>query len=387
MSHTSRRLPCAVRATVTAVLATAAFAAPAFAAPATAAPVRAGHEPEAAVFVQNDRVAGNQVVAYSRDADGSLHRRTVYNTGGKGGVLAGSVVDYLASQGSLTYDSRAKLLYAVNAGSNTLTVFSVEGTRLHRKQVIGSGGTFPVSVAAYRDRVYVLNARKGGSIQGYRLEKDGLHRVPAWNRALHLNTAAAPEFTHTPAQVAFTPDGSQLVVTTKLGGNSIEVFPLDRDGGPAAEPFVNSKAGSQPFGLTFDAAGRLVVVDGVENTVLTFRLHHDGDAALVDAVPTGEQASCWVVRRNSDLYVSNAGSNTLSRFRQTRDATLDARGNTATGAGPVDLSVTPGGHYLYVQTGGAGEVDGFRVDRDGALTRIGTTKVPDGLGGEGIVTT
>ena len=41
--------------------------------------------------------------------------------------------------------------------------------------------------------------------------------------------------------------------------------------------------------------------------------------------------------------------------------TLTALGNTATDPGTVDAAATPNGHYLYVQTGANGIVDGFRV--------------------------
>src|SRR5579862_3779698 len=57
------------------------------------------------VFVQTDNTAGNSVVAYHRRADGSLRQAGSYPTGGLGGQLAGSVVDHLASQGSLSYDA------------------------------------------------------------------------------------------------------------------------------------------------------------------------------------------------------------------------------------------------------------------------------------------
>ncbi len=51
------------------------------------------------VFVQTDNTSGNQVVAYDRAADGALTWNHTYATGGLGGVLTGSVVDHLASQG------------------------------------------------------------------------------------------------------------------------------------------------------------------------------------------------------------------------------------------------------------------------------------------------
>jgi len=41
---------------------------------------------------------------------------------GLGGILAGSVVDHLASQGSLSYDPWGSLLFAVNAGSDTVVL-------------------------------------------------------------------------------------------------------------------------------------------------------------------------------------------------------------------------------------------------------------------------
>ena len=61
--------------------------------------------------------------------DGSLKQAGSYRTGGLGGVLDGSVVDHLASQGSLQLDREHGLLYAVNAGSDTITVFGVDGDR------------------------------------------------------------------------------------------------------------------------------------------------------------------------------------------------------------------------------------------------------------------
>ncbi|MGY4924730.1 hypothetical protein [Streptomyces sp. 900105755] len=164
-----------------------------------------------AVFVQTDGVNGNAVVACSRSADGELRQSGVYRTGGLGGVLDGSAVDHLASQGALTYDRAHGLLYAVNAGSDTVTVFAVHGDRLVRRQVVPSGGDFPVGVAVHGDPVYVLNALGGVSVQGFRNVRGSLVKVDAWHRSLVLDPTATPQFTHTPGQVAFTPDGRALV--------------------------------------------------------------------------------------------------------------------------------------------------------------------------------
>ena len=208
------RIPIRVTAAAAAVAAVATAASPAFASassPASAGP--ADH----AVFVQTDNTAGNRVVAYDRKADGTLIPAGSYATGDRGGILAGSVVDHTASQGSLTYDPRHGLLYAVNAGSDTISVFAVRGDRLALREVLGSGGVFPVSVAVHGDLVYVLNALNGGSVQGYRVLGRFLVRIPGSRRALGLDPNATPQFTTTPGQVAFTPDGSQLVVRLQRG--------------------------------------------------------------------------------------------------------------------------------------------------------------------------
>jgi len=339
----------------------------------------------APVFVQSDNTAGNTVVAYDRSADGSLHQAGVYQTGGDGGVLTGSVVDHLASQGSLAYDRAHGLLYAVNAGSDTVTVFGVHGDRLTRRQVIGSGGTFPVSIAVHGSVLYVLNARDGGSVQGYVRVGDTLVRVPAWHRSLDLDATQTPEFTHTPGQVAFTPDGRHLIVTTKGNGSNIDVFAVSAFGGLSAAAVVNADPGAVPFAVSFDAGGHLAVAEAGTNSVATFTVNGDGTLTLVDREGTGQAATCWIVGSGSTLYASNAGSASLSGYHDGGDGTLTALGNTATDAGTVDAAASSDGRYLYVQAGANGIVDGYRIGSDGTLTATGSVTVPGAAGGEGIV--
>jgi DNA-binding beta-propeller fold protein YncE len=336
-----------------------------------------------ALFVQTDNPAGNAVVAYDRGADGSLRPAATYPTGGLGGVLDGSVVDHLASQGSLTYDRASGLLYAVNAGSDTVTVFAVDGDRLIRRQVVPSSGDFPVSVAARDHVVYVLNARGGGSLQGYVRVGERLLPIPAWHRRLGLDPAATPEFTHTPGQVTFTPDGRRLLVTTKANGNAVDVFALDRFGGPAARPATTVLPDAVPFALTFDPRGNVALSEAGPNAVATFGLDARGALTPIAQAPTGQAATCWITAANGRLYLSNAGSGTVSVF----DAALAPVGLTATRGGTVDSAATPDGRFLYIQTGAAGGVDAFRVAADGTLAPAGSVTVPGAAGGEGIAAT
>jgi 6-phosphogluconolactonase (cycloisomerase 2 family) len=340
------------------------------------------------VFVQTDNTAGNRVVAYRRAADGTLSPAGSYATGGRGGILDGSVVDHTASQGSLGYDPRHGLIYAVNAGSNTISVFAVHGDRLALRQVLSSGGTFPVSVTVHGDAVYVLNALNGGSVQGYRvLGSAALVPLPGSHRALGLDPHATPQFTTTPGQVAFTPDGSQLVVTTKGNGNDIDVFGVGPGGRLSATPAVNSEPGTVPFAISFDQFGHLVIAEAGTNAVSTFRLAANGTVSLLDREATGQAATCWVLPVGSFLYASNAGSPSESRIASSPSGQLSLLGNTATGPGAVDAATAAGngGRFLYVQTGGNGGVDEFSVAANGDLTKIGAVTVPGAVGGEGIV--
>jgi hypothetical protein len=255
---------------------------------ANAAPPTGLHPAGGAVFVQTDNTAGNTIAAFERTASGSLIAAGSYATGGVGAALQGSVVDHTASEGSLAYSEGS--LFAVNAGSNTITSFAVVGDHLIRRQVISSGGTFPVSIAARGDLLYVLNARGGGSVQGY-LDAGGyLVRIPSWNRALGFNPNPTPEFTSTPAQIGFTPNGSKLVVTTKGDSSSIDVFGVGPFGLSPA-PTVTSVPGAVPFGFTFDRGGHLVITEAGPNAVATFAIQPNGTATQLAVLPTGQQAT------------------------------------------------------------------------------------------------
>ena len=356
------------------------------AAPASAAePNKNVRGADHVVFVQTDDPTGNHVVAYDRHSDGTLSFAHTYATGGVGGVLTGSVVDHLASQGSLAYDSRHALLYVVNAGSDSVSVFSVSGDRLRLRQVASSGGTFPVSIAIHGDALYVLNARDGGSVQGFVTAGGHLFPVSGWHRELGLDPTLTPEFTHTPGQVAVSPNGRWLVVTTKGNGSAIDVFGLNRFGRPSAAPTVNVEPDAVPFAVSFDQRGTLAVAEAGTNAVQTFRVGPNGSLTSVATVGTGQAATCWIVRDGSLLFLSNAGSASVTGVRSDHAGSLTLLGQTTTNAGTVDAAVSSGGRFLYVQTGAAGTVDAFAVHADGSLTAAGSVVVPDAAGAEGIV--
>jgi 6-phosphogluconolactonase (cycloisomerase 2 family) len=337
-----------------------------------------------AVFVQTDNVKGNQVVVYDRSAEGKLAQTGVYNTGGLGGALEGSEVDHLASQGSLALDRQNGLLYAVNAGSNSVSVFAVFGDKLALRQVISSGGTFPVSIAVHNGIVYVLNGLEGGSVQGFDVSGGRLVAIPGSDRALGLGSES-PQFTHSPGTVVFSPEGTQLIVTTKANGDDVDVFSVAPGGTLSGAPVVNPLPGTVPFAVTFDRQGHLVLAESA-GALAVFQLREDGNIEQLDAVASEQVATCWVVEARGQLYTSNPGSASLSTFGSSHGGQLlTLLGDTKTDGGTVDATATNDGQFLYVQTGAAGIVDEFSVAPKGELTEIGSIAVPGAQGGEGIV--
>ena len=349
-----------------------------------AAPAFANSAP-GAVFVQSDNLTGNTIVAYQRAANGTLSQQGVYPTGGLGGALTGSVVDHLASQGSLAYDAQNQLLYAVNAGSGTVSVFAVSGVHLTLTQVIRSDGKFPASIAVHNGLVYVLSSEEGGRLQGYEVLAGHLVAIPGSGRALNLTTSTEPVFVHTPGQVAFSPNGSQLIVTTKASGSAVDVFSVAPSGLLSATPVVNPEPETVPFAVTFDRDGRLLLAEA-GGFLASFNLETNGTLVQLDQAASNQAATCWLVLVRNHIFTSNAGSGSLTTFQSSNGGTLlSSLGNTATDPGTVDGAASPDGRFIYVQTGLKGIVDEFAVSQSGALTAIGTVEVPGAVGGEGIV--
>lgn len=372
----------------------AAFAGTATCATAALASVR--HVPPAApggianaVFVQTNNPAGNQILAYSRSADGTLGFAGSYDTGGDGVAIGGAVVDKLASQGSLVYDPAGKILVVVNGGSNTITTFAVTGDRLGRRHILAAGDT-PVSIAVSGDLAYVLDAGGTGAVVGFRLVDQHLVPIEGSARGLGLTAGATPPFLNTPGQVGFSPDGSQLIVTTKANGSDIDVFSVGRRGLLGAGPVVNASATPVPFAFLFDHSGRLIVTEAGASTLSSYAVDGDGTLTHGSSVADGQGALCWVTEARGFFFGANAASADISGFTESSLGQLSlipANSGVAgtTDAGTIDMAASSSGAFLYAQAGGAGSIDEFAVNSDGTLTSIGSITGLGGTGMEGIV--
>jgi hypothetical protein len=121
-----------------------------------------------AVYTLTNSPAGNAVIAFGRGADGTLSPQGTFATGGSG---SGS---NLGSQGAVTLTGDGRQLLAVNAGSNSVSLFRVRPDGLELEAAVPSGGARPISVTVRDKLVYVLNAGGAGNIAGFVLDPGGL---------------------------------------------------------------------------------------------------------------------------------------------------------------------------------------------------------------------
>ena len=327
----------------------------------------------AALYVQTDEPSANHIIVYDRAWNGMLTMAGSYATGGMGGVASGSVVDPLASQGSLATASCGRVLLAVNAGSDSVSLFRIAcGDKLLLKQVVSSGGEFPVSIAVRGPLVYVLNAGSAGSVQGYWLFGDHLWPIHGSNRSLGLANTNPPNFLSSPGMIGFTPGGARLIVTTKNSGSLIDVFAVARDGMLSSAPVMNAAATPVPFAFSFDAMCRLVMVEAGTSTVSTYTINPDGTLATIGSAADGQAAACWISRACGFYFVSNAGGANISTYALDSSGMPAVVGTpTAAAAGSIDSLATRDGRFLYQECGGAGEVLAYRIHH-GSLTLIQT---------------
>ena len=165
-------------------------------------PIAEAANSNGAVYVLSNQPTGNDVLVFARHADGTLSAPVSVGTGGNG--TGGG----LGSQGAVVLDGSGRHLYAVNAGSNSITSFRVRPNGLERVGVVDSGGVMPTSIAVDGDLVYVLNAGGAGLITGFTAHDGDLEPIAGSTRPLSAAATA-------PAQVSFTPDGEQLIVTER----------------------------------------------------------------------------------------------------------------------------------------------------------------------------
>ena len=327
-----------------------------------------------ALFVETDQ-ATNTVLSYTRGTDGTVSYVATYPTGGAGATAAGALADPLASQSGLALVDNGRELIATNPGSNSVSVFAVDGPYLSLIQQVPSGGQFPDSIASSGNLVTVLNAGNAGSVSEFRLVGNHLQALNNETRSLGLLlNSNPPDFHHGAGQVGYSPNGKFLVVTTKLTSDAYDVFTVAADGTLSATFAQTTAATALPFAFAFDANGNLVGAEAALSTVSTYSFNADGSLNLIGSVSDGQGALCWITAAQGHFFGSNAASGNVSSFGELANGAPTLLNATAatTQAGTIDSAASPDGQFLYVEAGGAGALDVYAVSASGTLSPIET---------------
>jgi 6-phosphogluconolactonase len=321
------------------------------------------------VFTQSNDAEQNEAIAFRGNDDGTLTPLDRFPTGGRG-----SGTPHLASQSSVVLSADGTRLFVTNAGSNELSAFAVTPEGLELEACVSSGGDSPTSIAAHGDLVYVLNAGGTPTISGFTISGDGLTPLEGSTRA--LNAASDP------AQIAFSPDGTTLVVTER-GTDSISTFAVGADGLPGAQTTAPS-SGATPYG--FDFAGETLVVTeafgGAAGAAAASSYRLAGDTALhplTGSLGNTRSEVCWAVASKDGrfVYVTNFGDGTISRYLTRPDGTLELDDATAATTvdgekGVRDETLSADGRFLYALHADSQRVFGWAVEEDGTLTPVGS---------------
>lgn len=327
-------------------------------------PVAAG-----AVYAMTNAPDGNAVVAFERNRHGALTQEGVYPTGGLG---TGGGIDPLVSQGSLILSANQRWLFAVNAGSDSVSVFRVWRNGLRLEGTYDSGGSFPVSLASYHNLLYVLNAgsdAEASNITGFRLNRKGA-LTPIDGAARSLGAGGYH-------QVGFSPTGDRLVITdgSGSGANQILIFSVDEEGVPGESPTITPSPGIVPFGFVFDWNDHLFVAEAGSGAVSSYRVNGDNTLDVIDAsVPNGNAATCWIVaNRFGTIFTANTASDNISSYKRNPFNGEIRLQDAEAGFGnrPIDMAVTASGRFLYVLNAGDGTIGAFQLSPHGAIRDLG----------------
>ncbi len=389
---------------------------------------------EGAVFAMSNARDGNTVVAYYRDADGTLTEQGRYATGGTGsgsfedtanGLVLGTSKGEAAPNNLIELaDGGQQLLFATNAGSNSISVFQVNPDGLDLVDVERSNGEKPVSVTVNDGLAYVLNSGeknddlfdadgnvidncttgKAPTVTGFTLSAGGdLSPIKGSTRKL-----VSKQATSGCAQVSFTPDGKTLVVTerlaqpNRLGQTRSDNEVVDDEGvidtwvvgrnGRLQRPRVFDATGQGPFGFTFLKNGALLTTEQFDGPNGPGR----GGAASYTTGPSGVIApssgsvrnggtdTCWFVAADSQTIgfaTSFFGEGRISSYALDGDgiaglidpvATSATDDATADGVelGSSDLSFSGESEYLYQLNSLNGTINVWANDGSGSLTFV-----------------
>ncbi len=282
----------------------------------------------------------------------------------------------------LTVSPAPRFAYAVSSLDSMINIFSVDAAsgRLNPSGLVappsGSAGAERIYVHPAEGFVYVPNALSQ-NVSVYAIDP-----ATGW-----LSSRASAPVGDGPHRLAFTPDGSVLLVASRTA-NELSIFGIDQVNGELGELRAPLATGTHPCDLAIDRTGRFVFVTLAGNDVtgagaglqsyaidpVTHALTPVGaPLSLAGAQPTALRVDPF----RSSLYVTLGASDAV--LRVPFDATSGAlQATTAYLAGdlPAGLAVDPLGRFAFVFNSASSDISTFAVDASsGVLTSVASTPV------------
>ncbi|HEY7062881.1 MAG TPA: beta-propeller fold lactonase family protein [Chloroflexota bacterium] len=217
-------------------------------------------------------------------------------------------------------------LFVTNLGSNSVSVYDVQGTPFALPTL--PTGSSPRDVVAQPDGKRLFIANQGGGVSVYDIQG-----TPTVLPTLPAGTQ--------PQSAAVQPDGQRLFVAN-VNDNNVSVY--DIQGTPTVLPSL--PAVSDPLGVAVQPDGkRLFVTNGSVASVSVYDIQ--GTPTVLPALPAGRLP--WGVAVQPDgkrLFVANDSANSVSVYDiQGTPTVLPA---LSAGSGPIGVAVQPDGKRLFV---------------------------------------
>lgn len=264
------------------------------------------------LYTTTNGEATNQVVKFSRYADGSLSNETAYTTNSNGGAnvaAGGDAHGDFDAQGAIQIIGN--YLLNVNAGGNTVSVFSLDRStgNLSFKNNTPSGGTRPVSIAF---------TKKGSSATDYwvvvgnqwdnpNVQKDGdnIERYP--NDAFHQQDLTLPDATDNERNI-------HLFSFNSATGTLTSEKQLDKyireNGGPTTVSFSDdgTKLAVSTWGIAHFSTENTSLAEQHPSRVYVYSFSNGNVSNrrfFEEAGISGTIGFSWAKGSNSSLFVSN----------------------------------------------------------------------------------
>ncbi|KAI0359881.1 hypothetical protein OH77DRAFT_1393940 [Trametes cingulata] len=335
----------------------------------------------------------NMIIAASINSDGTLNLDRAVAAGGRGAHGIADGPDALFSQGAIKASAKGKVLATVNAGSNTVSLFSIDSktpTNINQiGDVVSSEGEFPMSLAFNTDgsRLCVLN---GGAVNGvicYTVDKKtGLTALPNSLRPLRLNqTTPATGPAGTASHIIFSEDGKQLIASVKgvpPTPGFLAVWDVKDDGSlsPDFKKIAPAKDGLLPFSMTvIPGKNAILATDaGLGFDIFDLKDNNKSSAIAID----GQIATCWssFSKKTGNFYLTDIGTATVTEVHvddNLKGSIVQQQYPQIPGSATIDndIATVNGQDFLYVLAPNATAVDVLLLDAPGSAKKISTLDI------------